>query len=90
MKEEELLFVLDIGTRSVTGIVGRVRDGMLEIMGIESDEHSGRAVVDGQIEDIEQTAAIAGGVKEKLERDLGVTLHEVHVAAAGRVLKTER
>ncbi len=87
---ENLVFALDIGTRSVIGIVGRMDGDMLEILKVESLEHSERAVVDGQIEDIEQTARVASIVKSRLEEALGVSLHEVHVAAAGRVLKTER
>lgn len=90
MKKDELLFVLDIGTRSVIGIVGRAHDGVLEILQVESEEYSGRAVVDGQIEDIEKTAKVAAAVKARLEKGVGATLCEVHVAAAGRVLKTER
>lgn len=90
MKAEELLFVLDIGTRSVIGVVGKVCNEMLEVLCVESEDHSARAVVDGQIEDIEQTAKVAGRVKARIEETLGITLKEVHVAAAGRVLKTER
>lgn len=89
-KQGELIFALDIGTRSVIGLVGKIADGTLEILAVESEEHSERAVVDGQIEDIEQTAKIAGRVKKRLEEKLDITLHEVHVAAAGRVLKSER
>lgn len=88
-QEKDLLFILDIGTRSVIGVVGRLEEEMLHVLSVESAEHSERAVVDGQIEDIEQTARIAGQVKARLEKNLGVTLTEVHVAAAGRVLKTE-
>lgn len=89
MKSEELLFILDIGTRSVIGVIGREHGGTLEILSVESAEHSSRAVVDGQIEDIKQTALVAGQVKARLEQNLGLSLKEVHVAAAGRVLKTE-
>ena len=90
MKEDDLLFALDIGTRSVTGVAGRVYGDVLEVLRIEVVQYSNRAVVDGQIEDIEQTAKAAGEVKARLEKDLDVVFHEVHVAAAGRVLKTER
>lgn len=90
MRENELIFVLDIGTRSVIGVVGRVTDGLLQVLRVETAEHSQRAVVDGQIQNIEQTARIAGQVKQRMEQGLGITLREVHVAAAGRVLKTER
>lgn len=90
MKAEDLIFILDIGTRSVIGLVGRMQEGMLEVLCVQSEEHSSRAVVDGQIEDIEQTARVAARVKARLEEELGVTLTEVHVAAAGRVLQTQR
>lgn len=86
---KDMLFVLDIGTRSVIGVVGVVVDDILKVLCVESAEHSGRAVVDGQIEDIQQTARVAGVVKSRMEKALGVALKEVHVAAAGRVLKTE-
>ncbi len=89
MKGQELLFVLDIGTRSVIGVVGRVQEEMFEVLCVESVEHSARAVIDGQIEDIEQTAKVAGQVKARLEEQIGLPLTEVHVAAAGRMLKTE-
>ena len=87
---KDILFILDIGTRSVIGVAGRVRDEMLEVLCVESAEHSQRAVVDGQIEDIEQTAKIAGLVKDRMEQKLNISFQEVHVAAAGRVLKTGR
>lgn len=88
-QDKDLLFILDIGTRSVIGVAGRVVDGLLQVLCVEQLEHSERAVVDGQIEDIEQTARIAGIVKQRMEKQLGLTLRQVHVAAAGRVLKTE-
>ena len=87
---KELLFILDIGTRSVIGVAGRLQGEMLKVLCVESEEHSQRAVVDGQIQDIEQTAKIARVVKDRMEKKLGLIFQEVHVAAAGRVLKTER
>ncbi|MCI8649696.1 MAG: cell division protein FtsA [Anaerotruncus sp.] len=89
-QDQKLIFALDIGTRSVIGVVGTVENGMLKVLRVESEEHTERAVVDGQIEDIEQTARIAGRIKERLETNLGFSLKEVYVAAAGRVLKTHR
>ena len=86
---KDLLFILDIGTRSVIGVAGRLRDEMLEVLCVDWAEHSERAVVDGQIEDIQQTAKVAGQVRSRMEKKLGVSFQEVHVAAAGRVLKTE-
>ncbi len=57
------IFVLDIGTRSVIGIVGEWADGVFYIYRTEKQEYTSRAVVDGQIENIAQTAKIAGAVK---------------------------
>ena len=63
---------------------------MLRVLGVETQEHAERApVVDGQIEDIEQTARVARLVKQRLEQRLGFTLSEVYVAAAGRVPKNK-
>lgn len=89
-QKDNLIFALDIGTRSVIGVVGFVEDGLLKAQYVEQIEHSGRAVVDGQIEDIAETAKAAGAVKERLEQKLGFPLRSVHIAAAGRVLKTQR
>lgn len=86
---DEAIFALDIGTRSIIGMVG-VPDGeKIHIVAIEKAEHTKRAMIDGQIEDIEQVAKIAGQVKEKLEKKLGCKLNKVCVAAAGRALRTE-
>ena len=89
-REERVIFALDIGTRSVTGVVGEIENGMLRVLGVETQEHAERAVVDGQIEDIEQTARVARLVKQRLEQRLGFTLSEVYVAAAGRVVNASR
>ncbi len=84
------IFALDIGTRSVTGIAARLVEGRLWVDACETLEHAKRSMVDGQIEDIGQVAAVAGLVKQKLEGTLGCTLTKVSVAAAGRALKTCR
>lgn len=85
---QAVLFALDIGTRSVIGIVGRVEDGLFRVMDVAVREHAQRAMMDGQIEDIEQVAALAREVKSELEQRQGVSLRQVCVAAAGRALKT--
>lgn len=85
-----LIFALDIGTRSVIGVVGTQEGDIVKIQHVAAVEHVRRAVVDGQIEDIEQTARVAALVKESLENKTGYRLQNVHVAAAGRVLKTQR
>ena len=84
------IFALDIGTRSIIGVVGRVEDQRLRVLSIEKENHNQRAMMDGQIENIEQVAAAARRVKERLERNTGLKLRRVCVAAAGRALKSER
>jgi len=85
---DELIFSLDIGTRTVVGIVGIQENEKFRILAAEVIEHKNRSMLDGQIHDISQVAAIAGEVKEKLEKDIGIPLNKVAIAAAGRVLRT--
>ena len=92
MKQQDtgLVFALDIGTRSIIGVAGRVVDERLEVVAIEKEEHGKRAMIDGQIEDIEQVAKVARRVTSRMEEKLGCRLSRVCVAAAGRALQTEK
>ncbi|WP_106627434.1 cell division FtsA domain-containing protein [Selenomonas massiliensis] len=83
----ELVFALDIGTRSVIGIVAEQRDGQLHILATERLEHKTRAMLDGQIHDVPQVAAIIREVKRHLTERTGA-LSSAAVAAAGRALYT--
>ena len=83
----ELVFALDIGTRSVIGIVAEQRDGLLHILATERMEHKTRAMLDGQIHDVPQVAAVIREVKHRLTERTG-PLRSAAVAAAGRALYT--
>src|SRR5689334_9545314 len=86
----EPIFALDIGTRSVVGLVAeRTTDGRLNVIATEIQEHSTRAMLDGQIHDVVEVAEIIRNVKARLEEQVG-PLKKVAVAAAGRALKTVR
>ena len=89
-QDQGLIYALDIGTRSIIGVAGRVADERLEVLAIEKEEHGRRAMLDGQIEDIDQVAKVARRVTERMEAKLGCRLTRVCVAAAGRALRTER
>ncbi len=89
-QDSGLIFALDIGTRSIIGIVGRVVDERLQVLAIEKEEHGKRAMLDGQIEDIAQVAKVARRVTDRLEKKLDCSLERVCVAAAGRALRTEQ
>ena len=86
---EPLVFGLDIGTRSIVGTVGyRTPDGGFVVVAQESVEHETRAMLDGQIHDIQAVADTILVVKRRLEKLTGRKLSDVCIAAAGRVLKT--
>lgn len=84
------VFALDIGTRTVVGVLGYMDGETFRVTDTESVPHLKRAMIDGQVEDIEQVAKVARTVKETLEQRNGIRLTEVSVAAAGRALKTYR
>ena len=84
----QLVFGLDIGTRSVVGTVGYRTDETFHVVAQTERQHDTRSMLDGQIHDIERVGRTIREVKEELERIIGKELHEVCIAAAGRVLKT--
>lgn len=88
-QEPELIYALDIGTRSVIGMLGHLQDGRVQITAIEKQPHLRRAMLDGQIEDIAQVAQGVRQVTARLERRSGRRLVRACVAAAGRALRTE-
>ena len=88
-QEKDLIYALDIGTRSVVGVVGKPSEDRLKVLDIEMAEHGKRAMMDGQIDDIQQVAGLARAVTTRLEQRLGVRLERVCVAAAGRALQTQ-
>lgn len=83
------LFALDIGTRSVVGIILEEQDEKFHVVDLISEEHKERAMVDGQIHNVIHVATVIQHIKKKLEEKHG-PLHSVSVAAAGRALKTEQ
>ena len=85
----QLVFGLDIGTRSIVGTVGYKRDdGHFVVVAQCGKEHETRAMLDGQIHDIAKVGNTIREVKERLEFKLTKRLEKVCIAAAGRVLKT--
>ncbi|MBO7355635.1 MAG: cell division protein FtsA, partial [Lachnospiraceae bacterium] len=83
-----LVFGLDIGTRSIVGTVGFEAEDGFHVLAQEIREHESRAMLDGQIHDIGRVGQTILAVKNALEERLERSLTEVCIAAAGRVLKT--
>ena len=88
-QRNDLIFALDIGTRSVVGVVGRAVEDRFKVLAVESEEHKKRAMLDGQIDNIQQVADLVQSVTERLEEKVNVRLERVCVAAAGRALRTQ-
>ena len=85
---EQLIFALDIGTRSIIGTVGVIRENKFQVLFESYIEHEERAMIDGQIHDIQLVASGVLRVKKELEANLNISLTKVAIAAAGRFLRT--
>lgn len=88
--QNNIIFALDIGTRTVIGLVVAVKNGTFKILAQSMVEHKSRAMLDGQIHDIPRVAEAVHRVKHELEKKLKFELKQVAIAAAGRSLKTRQ
>lgn len=90
MDRDDLILGLDIGTRTVIGVVGKIEGEKFNIIAAEIMEHTGRAMFDGQIHDISEVSKVVSNILDKLEKRLGVKFSEAAIAAAGRALSTKQ
>lgn len=84
----QLVFGLDIGTRSIVGTVGYRVGDKFHVVTQSIREHQTRAMLDGQIHDIYKVGGTIKEVKAEIEERIGRQLKDVCIAAAGRVLQT--
>ncbi len=84
----QLVFGLDIGTRSIVGTVGYRVGETFHVVAQSIREHGTRSMLDGQIHDIYKVGGTISEVKAELEDRIGRPLKDVCIAAAGRVLRT--
>ena len=89
-KQGDIIFALDIGTRTVVGILAQKQENGYKIIDMETAVHEKRSMTDGQIEDIEAVAQVIKTVKAALEKRSNIRLSKVCIAAAGRALRTMR
>lgn len=87
-EKNDLVFGLDIGTRSIVGVVGYQERNIFHVVAMAVCEHETRAMIDGQIHDIYKVGDTIRKVKNELESQLDLQLTQVCIAAAGRVLRT--
>ncbi|HCI29777.1 MAG TPA: cell division protein FtsA [Fervidobacterium sp.] len=84
-----MLFALDIGTRKIAGLlVDMDEEGKMIVLDAVVKEHDNRAMLDGQIHDVEKVTRTVKAVKEELESRNNVRLERIAIALAGRFLKT--
>lgn len=84
MDEKYMRFALDIGTRSMIGTLGVVKEDKFEVICEKYLEHEERAMIDGQIHDINLGAKGVEEIVKKIEDKVNLKLEEVSIAAAGR------
>ncbi|CAM3337653.1 cell division protein FtsA [Brevibacillus invocatus] len=87
--KDDLIFALDIGTRSVVGLIVEASGEQFRVIDCAIREHDERSMLDGQIHDVIAVAKVIHQIKEELEQRNG-PLTKVAVAAAGRSLRTKR
>lgn len=87
---KNLLYALDIGTRSVVGTIAKKEGSDYVVVDYEIMAHPDRAMFDGQIHDIAKVTEVVRHVTDQLEQRNGFKLERAAIAAAGRALKTER
>lgn len=89
--QDELIFSLDIGTKTIIGIVGEyTEDEKFKVLAYSIKEHKKRSMYDGQIHDIDGVAKLVKEIVKELEEKSGEELKVVSIAAAGRALKTHK
>ncbi|MGM0369149.1 MAG: cell division protein FtsA [Bacillota bacterium] len=85
---DESIFALDIGTRTIVGAVLEEEDQQLNLKASQVIEHKNRSMLDGQIHNVMDVAHQVKKIKNNLEEECDTTLTKVGIAAAGRALKT--
>lgn len=89
-QQGDIIFALDIGTRTVVGLLAEKNGDTYKMIDMETAAHESRSMTDGQIEDIDAVAAVVKSVRAALERRQSIRLQRVCIAAAGRALRTLR
>lgn len=88
--QDDVIFALDIGTRTVVGVLAKKTPQGCRIIDMVTAVHEKRSMADGQIEDIRSVSVDIKRVKRELEARNNITLRSACIAAAGRALKTMR
>jgi len=83
-----LIYALDIGTRTVVGVLAEKGENGISILDFEMLEHEERAMLDGAIHDVQKVSNVVARITQTLSQRNSLELREASVALAGRFLKT--
>jgi len=78
---EEIIFGLDIGTTKICALVGAVREGQLQIIGLGIEPS--RGMRKGMVIDVPQASLAVAAAVEKAEQTSGYALSQALVSMAG-------
>ena len=78
---EEIIFGLDIGTTKVCALVGAVRDGQLQIIGLGVEPS--RGMRRGMVVDVPEASIAIASAVEAAEETSGYELRDAMVSMAG-------
>ncbi len=90
MSDNKVVYSIDIGTRSLVGVLSTYVDSKLTIIDYEIAPHEDRAMYDGQVHNIAAVANSIRKITSKLKERNDVEITDASIAAAGRALKTEK
>ena len=83
---EGILFGLDIGTTKVCALVGEMRDGQMQVIGLGIEESSG--MKKGMVVDVSEASDAIARAVEKAEQTSGYQLEHAIVSMAGEHLES--
>lgn len=87
-EQEDYIFALDIGTRTLIGVLIVKEGEEYEVLTSKVIYHSTRAMMDGQIHNIQEVASRCSSLITDIEEESGLKIKKVALAAAGRALET--
>lgn len=81
MNDNDLIVSLDIGTSKIRVIIGEIKNGTINIVGVGSADSEG--IRKGAIVDIDQTVNSIRSAVDHAERMVGIEISQVYVGISG-------
>lgn len=89
MDNRQYVAAVDLGTTKVViAVAAKAEKNKVEIVAMK--ELSSKGVIKGDLRNMEQAAATLRDVKNRIEEQLGLTLHEVFIGISGQHIKCNR